>query len=896
MSMRVLSRLLFALVLVAAGGGRARAQEIELASRAPRFLSTVTKSGERLDASNAAILQRRVSLDLTGVTVKTALDEIARQAHVELLYSKNVVQLERQVSVEAKNLTVAAALTEVLIGAGLDVLVSPEGQLALAKKPLARMAGLQAGSIAGRITDAKTAGALAGATVLVEGTSRSTTTGNDGRYRIAEVVPGTYTVRARYIGYTPGLASATVSADQEAAADLALEKSPQRLDEVVTTGTMIPTEVKALPSPISVFTADQIEQQHIQRIDQLFRGQVAGAIAWDGGQEDYQSVINVRGASSITADPAIKTFVDGVEVADPIYIAMIDPASIERIELIRGPQASTLYGAGALNGVMQIFTKRGRIGLGRPEIAAKLSSGGIGGYGATSTAFQTDNAVTLSGGADRTSYSVSGSYRHLGQWLPNYGSSTGGVAVGAQTTQGPLTLSTSLRYNVKNFTLTWDPRFRAYTVFSQPSYQDEHFHQQTYGLTAEVQATPHWRHTLALGFDQTSFGSAQTQPRLTRPADTLLSALANNDAKASILYHTDWDLPLGNAATAVATAGLNYEAFDHVLTDAFAATHTSGLLNGPIFATRTPWTNTGFFAQTTLSLVNQVFITGGLRGERNQNLGQDYGTAWSPRVGLSYVQPLGGTTIKIRGSYGESIRAPDPGLRDGSVTPFSVVVANPALAPERQRGVDAGIDVNVGRASLSATYYNQRAINLIDVVSLPPGANSVPRSENQNVGRVQNEGWEFEASLPVGRLTLAGTYAITHSTVQELGPTFSGDYQIGDQVLRIPKSAGGASITYALPRTRLMVSMTHIGHWTEVDWLALYGVFFGGQPYRGSNRAYWMEYPTVTKVAVGASQVLTHQVSAFVRVENIGNNSRAEQTNVFISTPRSALIGVNVRY
>jgi outer membrane receptor protein involved in Fe transport len=60
-----------------------------------------------------------------------------------------------------------------------------------------------------------------------------------------------------------------------------------------------------------------------------------------------------------------------------LYIANIDPNSIDRVEVIRGPQASTVYGSGAIGGVMQVFTRRGGANLTRPSVEASAAIGGI---------------------------------------------------------------------------------------------------------------------------------------------------------------------------------------------------------------------------------------------------------------------------------------------------------------------------------------------------------------------------------------------------------------------------------------------------------------------------------------------------------------------------------------
>jgi hypothetical protein len=527
-------------VAALAGGSVALAQDPDAVAigRGPQFLLASARPSERplaVDVASVPVLRRRLSLDLEDAGRGEALDAISKASGLRLVYANGVSLGEGRVRLKADQITVAAALTEVLLDAGVDVLLARSGDAVLVKR--IALQALAVGSIVGRVTDAKTQTALGGATVVVEGTRHSATTGNDGRYHIAPLAPGQYTVRARYIGYSPGSASVTVGADQEATADFSLEKSVQRLDEVVTTGTVVPTEVKALPTPISVITADDIQRQNLQRVDQVFRGEVPGAIAWDQGPLDYYSTVSVRGASTLGSSPSVKTFIDGVEVADPSSIATIDPNSVDRIEVTRGPQASTLYGAGALSGVMQIFTKKGRLGLTRPEVAAKLSAGGIGGFEGQSTAFQTDNALSLSGGGEKTSYNLGGSYRHLGEWLPVYNSTDWGVSTGGQTTQGPFTLSGSARYADKRLDWPWDTRFQAYTVYSKPFYQTDRLQQQTYGVTASLQATRTWQHTLTLGYDQTYFAYNQTQPRFTMPADSFLIVLANHQAKSSLLYH-----------------------------------------------------------------------------------------------------------------------------------------------------------------------------------------------------------------------------------------------------------------------------------------------------------------------------------------------------------------------
>ncbi len=875
----------------------ASAQETTLAirDRGPHFLvaSSPSETPIPVDIARTPVLIRRVSVDFENVPLDHALKRVAALAGFKLSYSTAVIPYDRPVHLKAADITVVAALTELLVDAQVDVLFSTSAQAVLVPQQVGRKAvPLQVGAMVGRVTDVKTQTALAGATVLVLGTSRSATTGTDGRYRIADVAPGTYTVRARYIGYAPGAASVTVRADQEATADFALEKSAQRLDEVVTTGTVVPTEVKALPTPISVITADEIQQKGYQRLDQIFRGDVPGAIAWDNGAVNYYSDIKVRGASSLFSSNNLKTYVDGVEIADPTYLSTIDPSSIERIEILRGPQGSTLYGSQALAGVMQIVTKKGAVNTLRPEVQAKVSAGVI--QSQWDHTVQQDHSLAVTGGGKDFSYRVGGGYLRSGAWVPGVYTHNVSLDGGLRGTQGPVTVELSAHYFDKAFAYPVNPAVQIYPPFSNFD-QSDALQQQTYGLTFKYAATAHWQHNLVLGYDRNAFGFYLNHPQFTTPADSFLQVYNLDETKASVAYNTTYAVPLGRAVQSSLTAGVDHWRL-HV--DGFYASSTtsnSNTIPSPNFGTRSQYDNTGYFAQAQLGLWDAVFLTAGLRAEDNTNFGQDYGLAWTPRVGASYVHTFGTLTAKTRVAYGRAIRPPDPGLAQAVVTSFAQQRANPNLGPEQQRGWDGGLELYFGQwVSLEANYYNQTAVDLIDNVAL--GFLPVYIYQAQNVGTIKNKGWEFQARLTADRLSLTGTFSITGSVVQTLSPTYTaGDLQPGDQMLGIPKHTAGATLAYSLPRTTVTFGMTYVGSWINSDYLALYGYYYGGQPYRGSRRDYWITYPSFAKLNLSLSQTVTDQLSVFLRSDNLTNNNISERSNFNINSGRVTIVGVRAK-
>jgi len=204
----------------------------------------------------------------------------------------------------------------------------------------------------------------------------------------------------------------------------------------------------------------------------------------------------------------------------------------------------------------------------------------------------------------------------------------------------------------------WDTRLQSYAPFSQPPFQTNRVRQQTYGVTATLQATRSWQHTLTLGYDQTYFDYYQTRPRFISPDDSLLFVATIQEAKVSLLYHTDVRIPLSGKVAGIVTAGVNYDSYDYVSIYTAGTAHRTGSLDGMTGVDRDPSSSTGYFGQGQLSLAERLFLTGGLRAERNPNFGTSFGTAWSPRVGAAYAQPIGEATLKLRASFGESIRAP----------------------------------------------------------------------------------------------------------------------------------------------------------------------------------------------------------------------------------------------
>ncbi|MGH9888535.1 MAG: TonB-dependent receptor plug domain-containing protein, partial [bacterium] len=150
-----------------------------------------------------------------------------------------------------------------------------------------------------------------------------------------------------------------------ATADFTLQVSPLRLDEVVVTGSGQATEVKRLGNTVSVIAAPK--DMPVSDISSFLTAREPGLTAvTSAGLTGTGSRIRIRGNASLTQSNEPVVFVDGIRInsggGQTSRLDDIDPASIERIEVLKGAAAATLYGTEASNGVIQVFTKKGSTG------------------------------------------------------------------------------------------------------------------------------------------------------------------------------------------------------------------------------------------------------------------------------------------------------------------------------------------------------------------------------------------------------------------------------------------------------------------------------------------------------------------------------------------------------
>jgi len=873
-----------------------------------------------------------VTVRVVNAPLSDVLTMIARQAGLRTFWNDRVFDTESRITLDMRNVSVEEAFTKALAGTGLKADIGGT-HVEIVRDPSIPLASN--GTIAGTVTDSATRKPLRGAKITIDGTDRAST-GEDGTYRVTTEA-GAHTLTVKLLGRSKVTRKITVKANETVSVDVSLQSSPLALDQVVVTGTVIPTQLKAVANAITVITAKELEQRGITHIDQLFRGDVPGLFALTQGSANpfNQVLMFSRGATSVRSvngdgslidgtkqgTNPIKTYVDGIELADPSYLSQIDPRSIERIEILTGPQASTIYGSNALNGVMQVFTKRGTSP--RPQLLVDLRTGVTQNNYSSGLAPQHNATTSVNGMEGRMSYNAGMSWDYAGSWTPGIRTTTLNGFGGARYQGGPITADASIRLtNGKN--QADGSALQQYTantqsglyIFLQPVDNSiQRLTAQTMGVTLGYTPVNWWSQQLVVGSDATET-TLTVLPVLGYVGDTVIFTNQNSTSKMSLGYTTTLHVPLTPVAQATVTIGgdewhrLNTQAI-------FRGATLNGYTNiGSISATeyRFPSHNAGGFLQTQLGIYDALFLTYGLRAEWSPNYGKDQIPNLAPKYGIAYTHDVGDLTVKLRTSYGRSTRPPASfeviGQRN---TPFELSIwgpgysslPSPGLGPEDQRGFEGGIELYLNtRASLTVTRANQTVTNLIDYVLVDSVRSLIMNPlgyctlyhvcasdgywyqqlrQDLNVANIRNQSWELHGTVNLGPLATTGTYSWTKSRSLGMTPRFAAQftapqYQRGAAFQLVSEHTWAIGTTYATAGRTLGLHVNgaspfvNLSSQTQIDHLTPYFIRLQGDVWKMSNfQAYINRTQPIVQVDLDATQRFTSHLEGTIHVLNLGN-------------------------
>lgn len=219
--------------------------------------------------------------------------------------------------------------------------------------------------VSGKISDANNA-PIAGATVKEKGTKNGTSADANGNFTL------TVSTGAKLVISAVGFEAKEVAAADNVAVLLVTES--KNLSEVVVTGVGVATSKKKLGISVESVTADKLPPAPTASIDQALIGKIAGAqISSTSGSLGAKAAIVLRGINTIQRGTTPMILMDGLEVG-VTDLNTLDLSSIERVEVVQGAASASLYGAQGANGVIQLFSKKGKQGQTNIDISSSITT------------------------------------------------------------------------------------------------------------------------------------------------------------------------------------------------------------------------------------------------------------------------------------------------------------------------------------------------------------------------------------------------------------------------------------------------------------------------------------------------------------------------------------------
>jgi len=476
-------------------------------------------------------------------------------------------------------------------------------------------------------------------------------------------------------------------------------------DAVVITATRTPTRASAVVSDVSVITREEIDQAGVSSLVEILQGQPGVEITQNGGLGTASGVF-LRG----TNPSQVLVLVDGLRVGSATTgttaFQGIPPSQIERIEIVRGPMSS-LYGADAIGGVIQIFT-RAEPGPVRPYASA--------GYGTYNTQQYT---AGIGGGTGDTTFNVNAGYL----------SSRSFSAV--QDPANPFFQPDADGYRNKSATARLAHRFTpdhelGGTLFwsdgrthfdgffsSFDDYTDQTL--AAYGVYSRNRFLPSWQSLLRIG------QGSDDSTTVSGPSSSKFKTVQDQ-----VTWQNDITTPVGTVLLAA-------EYLDQKV---------SGTTSFPVTG-RTIWSALGGYT----GRAGPHTLQANLRLDDNSQ----FGDKTTGSVGYAYAFA---PDWRVSAAYGTAFRAPTFNELYFPPSFGCPSFGNPNLQPESSKNLEAGVRYERGAQTAGVIAYRNKVSDLI-VASAIPGNPFCVRAENVDEAEITGvtltyglalAGWTVRAS------------------------------------------------------------------------------------------------------------------------------------------------------
>ena len=661
-----------------------------------------------------------------------------------------------------------------------------------------------------------------------------------------------------------------------------------------------------------------LEQQGTSSLADALNGLVPGVWVWAANSTSPLARYgSVRGASSFGLS-APKLYIDGLEVANPLLVSSLDPATIERIDVLRGPEGAALFGADAVAGVTNIITRQGAIDAHGSHALLRSSAGVAGSAFAPSGALAQEHGLSVFAGGPARSARLDLSFNSLGDYVPEAATSRLSAVGSARTVNEQFALTGTARFLSEHSTLAESPLLQATSSLDATAMsRDLAVGQYTAGFTAAYRPGEHWTHTLVAGVNGYTLNGAPSLAEAHTALDSTLAAAGTRASRTTLRLTSAARLPLGPGTD----GGISLAAEHSVLHQDGGITvapwweplrqgeHGNALMrpslvpsavedegpagNGPSLARERG--NSGLSARFDATMRERLSLSAGMRLDHTRLENGQGVDALLPSAGASWSAfARGDLALVLRAAYGQAVRWPQA----PSVSGYGRQLQ---LLPEVQAGTETGFDLTLGRAlTLQATRFNQVATGLTQQVTAARDSNAWRPAGtvllSQDVGAIANRGWELAAMGRHGPLTISGTLALVDSRVRSLAVGYQGDLRTGDRVLGVPARTASISALWTEPHWSASLSLSRAADWLNYDRIALARAQADSTTITTAGlRAFWLHYDGTTRLRASLNRDLGSRLSLRLTGDNLLDLQTGDPDNATIVPGRTISFAVRAR-
>jgi TonB-linked SusC/RagA family outer membrane protein len=317
--------------------------------------------------SNAqSLLSQKITIVANGSEVKKVLNQVEKQVDVRFVFSSKIIKSARKVTVSSYNKPLYEVLDEVLTPLGLEYEVSgkiiilrrSETAPQVAPPTEAAPAGIAPKrKLTGKVLD-ETGGGLPGVSIVLKGTQTGTTTNPEGEFQLemAEDLASNSVLVFSFVGYQ----SQEIVLGNQTSLIINMVLEDKSLQEIVVIGYGQVKKSDLTGSVASIKAAD-VNAYPATNLVQSLAGRAAGVyVSQNTGAPGSPISVRVRGTNSIQGSNEPLYVVDGFPYSgNP---TLLNNADIESIEVLKDASATAIYGSRGANGVVLISTKRGKAG------------------------------------------------------------------------------------------------------------------------------------------------------------------------------------------------------------------------------------------------------------------------------------------------------------------------------------------------------------------------------------------------------------------------------------------------------------------------------------------------------------------------------------------------------